>query len=368
MVKSVNEFVGKAVTRSPNSQFEMEDVTELVTKRKPSPKLLTSMFGGTFSDRFLQTSKFQYDEVTETLALPGGKAFDAHGPRLAKDVARMLAYNVGSFGLTYNTMPGDVANRRKPGGDQFLTTADVMSDLSLKAARAWDLFDELAIAKLITTDINVTRGAVEIPEYNFYNTTYGGARPAAINFDFANSTEDQVRDLVSIEQDEIDNEMEVIGGDSSDKVLICGKSIFSELASIEENASLARDLRSSLDLASMEIPKENLGGTSGGIFRYQNFFSERMGVWVIRYPASILGTKLIADDAAYMLPLGSSELFRRVYAPAQTEQYVNTTALPMYAEFEEHNRRGKTMATEKNVLFMSLAPKLIRTFTSTTFN
>ena len=140
-------------------------------------------------------------------------------------------------------------------------------------------------------------------------------------------------------------------------IILCGKSFFNKRLELEKQEAIAREIRQTLDLQSMAVPKSNFGARES--FAYQNFESFD-GALYIRYSASILGTKLIADDDAYLVPLGAQNFLARAYAPANTRQYVNTEAQSKYAWMEVHDRRGVTLAEESNVLFMNRLPELIR--------
>jgi len=118
-----------------------------------------------------------------------------------------------------------------------------------------------------------------------------------------------------------------------------------------------------LDLASMGVPESSFG-SGNGIFNYQ-FFDSHDGLRYIRYSASILGTKLIADADAYLIPLGAETFMKKVYAPAQTRQWVNTVAQSAYGWSKEDDRNGVTLWTEKNVLPITVNPQLIRALTTT---
>jgi hypothetical protein len=83
----------------------------------------------------------------------------------------------------------------------------------------------------------------------------------------------------------------------------------------------------------------------------------------IHYGANIQGTKLIADDNAYMVPIGAENFMKKIYAPAQTRTYANTSAQSLYAWVEEKERTGVTMYQESNFLPLNVNPQLIRHLT-----
>lgn len=362
-IKEIQELSGldKSLSTSIGNDFEMENLEfGLIERSESMPGLLTALFAGEAADVFLETNTIKYDDLAETLQLPSGKRFEEFGPRLTKDKARQLIYEVGSFGLTYNVAPKDYANKRQPGTQELMSEEYVMAQMLRKASKAWTLFDELAIAQLITTDTNITRGSSVIPSYNFYTDTQGGARPAAADMDLAGAVDHFA--LFGDQYDILQEELDKTGESMSMALVICGKNFYNARLEIEKQEGLAREVRGPLDLASMNVPRSNFGAGNGQ-FAYQ-YFDSHDGFRYIRYSASILGSKMIADEAAYIVPLGTENLFKMVHAPAQDRENVNTMARKSYAWTKVSNRTGIYVAEERNVLPMTIHPNLIRPLVS----
>ena len=108
----------------------------------------------------------------------------------------------------------------------------------------------------------------------------------------------------------------------------------------------------------MGVPADSFGA---GVFKYQNFESID-GIHYIKYAASIEGSKLIGDNDAYLIPVGT-DMMRKVLAPAQTRTYANSVAQELYGWSKEDERIGVTLAQESNVLFTLPRPRLIRALT-----
>ena len=353
----------KAVSHSQDNAFEMEDVSPLVQREQITPKLETALFGGTINSMFLETNTIKYDELQETAQIPAGKRFDAYGPRLNKDRPRQLIYEVGSFGITGNVKPGDRANRRVPGTQELMGQDYLIAKMANKANKSWVLFDELAVNQLLTTDTNITLGGPQ-PEYNYFVDIFGDTRANVIDgadtdgkISMRLGAETDHIELFTNQVDLLETDLEKTGNSAGTIVCLCGKNFFAQRLEIERQEGLARDLRTSLDMQSMGVPESSFGS---GRFNYQHFTSARDGIIYIRYAANILGTKLISDDDAYLVPVGAESFMKFAYAPAQTESYVNTVAQSAYAWQEQHERRGTTVASEKNVLPMYVNPQLTR--------
>lgn len=349
----------KATSPSQGSDFEMEDVSPLVTRTQVKPRLLTALLGGDINDIFLETNTIKYDELDDTTQLPGGKAFDAYGPDLQKDKPRQLIYEVGSFGLRSNVAPKDYANRRIPGTQELMDEAYLLGRMNMKAEDAWMLFEELSIAQLLTQDTNIVRGGPQ-PQYNYYTDILGTNRPAKISMQLASNSVDHFQ-LFAEQLDLLETDVEKTNNTMNMPIVICGKNFFNQRLEIEKQEGLARDIRGPLDLQSMAVPISNFG-SGNGLFQYQ-WFDSFDGLRYIRYSASILGTKLIGDNDAYMIPVGAETFMKKAFAPAQTRTYVNTVAQKRYAWTRESERTGVTMHQETNVLPMLVHPQLIRALT-----
>lgn len=348
----------KALSPAQGSDFEMEDVSPLVERTQVAPGLLTALFAGETNEIFLQTNTIKYDELEDSNQLPDGKAFDAYGPDIQKDKARQLIYEVGSFGIRANVAPSDYARKRIPGSTELMDEAYLLGRMNMKAEKSWMLFEELAFAQILTLDTNITRGGPQ-PVYNFFTDIIGSSRPAKISMDLAGSVDHF--QLFAEQLDLLETDVEKTMNSMSKAIVICGKDFFNTRLTIEKQEGLAREIRGSLDLQSMGVPTSNFG-SGNGKFNYQHFDSFD-GLTYVRYSASILGTKMIGDDDAYLVPVGAETFLKRAYAPAQTRTYVNTVAQKRYAWSKEHERNGVTMNQESNCLYMNANPQLIRALT-----
>ena len=344
--------------RSGTNSFEFIDITE-GTQRQAGVAvgLLTAMFKGGQTANFYNTDdKFVYDDMVHTRQQVAGKAYDGFGSDIQKDKARELMFRGGSFGFRYNVNPHDVKTKRKPFTNEKMKVEDHLMDLAAKADVMWADFEELSYAQLLTTDTNYIAGGTA-KVYDFHNEVEGSSRPAAAFMDLDTNT-----DIWLAEQAQLDKLQEACEKNRvsySTPVFLCGASYFDKRYALEMNEGIAREVRGPLDLASMAIPRDGFG-VEGGIFRRRFFESERTGAVFIRVSESILaGTPLIPTDKAFLVPVGTTELFARAFAPKTDMRYVNTTALDRYVGYEEHNDRGITVKEEQNVLYLNRRPACI---------
>ena len=353
------EEINKALSQAQGNSFQLEDISSIVQRTYLKPKLLTALLNPMANEEFEMSDTFKYDETFQTAQLPAGKAYQDHGPDLKKDRPQERKFSIPSFGIKYNVAPQDYMNRRKAGSvGELLTEADVVAQVAMKAEDSWSMFDELGLRELIVNDNNIVRGG-PFTQYDFYDDIVGGARPAATNMDLGAA----VDHIAAFRKQRklLQNELAKAGDSASRIVCICGDTFFNSRYEIEKQETIARDLRSAVDLVSQAVPTVDSGN-----FLY-DMFESHDGITYINYGSEIIaGTKLVGDDDAYLIPMGASNLIAVAYAPAQTRQYVNTQALQSYAWSTVDDRQGVTVFQEANKLFCSKNPRAIVHLTSTT--
>ena len=348
------ESISKAFDTIEGSGFQLEEITGIIERKAVKPGLLTALLGG--PDVPMTTDTYKFDDVTQTVVLPGGKSFTETGPDVGKDRANQRRVAIGSYGLRSNVAPGDYSGRRKPGTQDFLTEADVVAQMDEKIQIAWDLSEELQYASLLTTDTNLTFGG-PFTAIDWWDEIVDSpaTRPAAANMDLGTvGTSHEI--LFRRERLLGDQELAKAGGSASGWVVICTEEFFDARYELEKNETLARSLRFGVDLASNLMPELNMGG-----FKYATFDSFD-GLTYINYGSEIIsGQKLLPTaGTAFMVPVGATNLFTVGLAPAQTRSYVNTSALGMYAWSNVHERNGVTVFTERNALHTLMNPRVIR--------
>lgn len=349
----IESTVNKAVATIDGSSFQLEEVTEAVERNPVNPGLLTALLST--EEDFITTDSYRYDASENTATLPAGKSYSDVGPDIAKDKPFTKAFDVPSFGIRFNVLPADYANRRKKGTMEFLTEADVVSAMQVKADQAWDLHKELGLVTLLTTDTNIVMGG-PFTTYNFYTDIVGSPRPAAQSMQLNAAVEHEV--LFRKEVSLLSQDLAKAGGSSSLIYAICGDNFFNLRYNIQKNEGLAREIKFGPDLATQNI----LNIPSGG-YNYQ-YFDSNDGIRYVNYGAEIIaGEKLIADDDAYLVPTGGNGIMRPVFAPAQTRQHVNTQAQALYSWAGQDDRAGVVMNQESNVLYSSVDPRLVRHLT-----
>lgn len=353
------EDVVKEMSVVQGAPWSYQDVSEGTQKGPVIPKLLTALLST--KEETGMTQVFQYDATVDTAQLPSGKAYSMRGKDLPKDAAKMKYFSIPSFGLRANVAPHDYVNRRKPFSTELMDEGYLIAKMTEKVDKAYMLNDELAYAQLLTLDTNRVAGG-PFTVYNYYTDIMGTSRPAAANMDLDTSATDHTL-LFRNEKKELLTTLAHYGDSASKIIVICGDTFFNQRLDIEKKESFGRELRSQHDFASMEVLMSSFGS---GAFQYDWFSGDTDGLIYINYGAEIItGTKLIADTAGYMIPVGVGNFMGITYAPAQTRTYANTEALKRYSWAKEDEFQGWTMFSEENKLFWNKKPDLVRVLVNT---
>jgi hypothetical protein len=90
------------------------------------------------------------------------------------------------------------------------------------------------------------------------------------------------------------------------------------------------------------------------------------GVTWVEYRGTIGGTRFIATNKAYLIPMGVPDLFKTLYAPAPYMESVNTMGLPFYAKRELMDfDLGIQVQVQSNPLHICTRPDAILELTAT---
>lgn len=353
--------ISKELSIVQGNAFEYQDVSEATQRGQITPKLLTALFGGSANETTLMTTSFEFDQISNTQQLPSGKRYDQKGPvDIPKDSATNKYYGVPSFGWRFNVLPKDWAGRRIPGTNQLMDEAYVVSQMSKKADIGWMLHNEIGFGTLLTSDTNIVSGG-PFTQYNYYTDLIGTSRSSAVSMELDNSSADHAA-LAREQKKLLLTTLGQYGDTYSNIIVICGNTFFEQRMDVEINESFNREIRSSLDLGSMEVDTSDWGSST---FKYDYFVGNKDGLTYINYGAGITGSAIIGDTAAYMVPVGVPNFMGIAYAPAQTRSYANTEAQKRYSWTKVDEFTGVTMFQEENKLFWCKKPDLIRVLSNT---
>lgn len=325
--------------------------------------ILVPQIGTTILNPSINTHRgrsFIYDELTETGALPNGKLYNQKGDIMQKGSYKQHVWAIPSYGLTYAIHCADYAEKRKPGTtDQFMDFEFLNVREEMRAQQAFDLLNELNLMSVVTTDTpNFLDGGAITPP-NYYTEIVGTSRPAATSVAFSGAI-DTLPEYVSLIEDNIDELAEIAAEKRrsvNQWVMLCGKNYFNAVRNLEAQVDLARE-KIGTDLAQEGVPV--MSDANYGNVRW---IRGTDGVLYIKYDASIIGTRLIGANDAYLIPQGVQNMFSIELAPALTLDTVNKEAQAMYM-WSEESRREAAFEFESNRLYVNRLPQLIRKFTA----
>lgn len=346
--------IKKELVRSQSNGHQLMDQHDLVNMPNLScPQLLTVLMGGggINNRRYGTTSAFQYDEKDFTPVAVTSKRYDERGNDVPKDLPKTRFYEIPSKGVRVNAAPTDYDGRRKPGTNELLTEADVLADLAQKVMKGFDIETELEYGQILTLGTNrVTIGT----SYDFSLDITGDSRAAAATINFASVDYDpaiKVRGYVN----EIKARASAYGLSVERCIVIAGDDFFDAAYEHEKLVTIARELRSNIDLASQALPQ--LRASS---YLYDNFSSPTTGVQYIRYGASFFGTQVVDHAEAFVIPiLMDAPLVVDAFAPAKVQGIVNTQAREMYSWFYSNPFEGVVGMYESNRITILPRPDLI---------
>ena len=345
--------ISKQLAAASSNGWNLQEMHEAIPSgdfRKP--RLLTYLMGGLTSTAYSQTPVFQFDITQYTPQLVSGKAYDERGNVVTKDKSTTKYYQIPSKGIRTIVKPADVQSRRKAGTMELMSVEELNAEQVAKAIEAFDIERELEYAQLLTAGTNRVAGG-PFTSYNFHLDILGTARPSATPVDFTAATDP--RDVIAGEVEKLQDKAAKYGLTVSNVVAICGKGFFDDALAAERMENFGRELRSAVDLASMGVPT-----LAQDNFYYKNFDSNVAGVTFVKYTASVAGTKMVADDKAYLIPvLSGVSLVKEVYAPAETLTDVNKPARELYSWMHSDNFVGIANFFEQNKLSMLPRPDLI---------
>lgn len=342
----------------PGTGFELQNMVPEMTEYRGflNPKTITNLLNPSFVP--MNDNTFFYDEMVSTAVMPNGKRYDDKGKIMGKDRPKQHRFGIPSSGLQYVVKNRDVKNKRIPGTQDMMTHEYLIAREQVKVMGAYDLYNEYNLAKVLTTDVmDPLDGGQFFTPPNYYTDIVGTTRPAATLTNLAGTDLSTYRSLIEDKKDAITEEAARHNRSISGWVMICGKDYFNGVRTLEEQDNLAREIRG------IDLIQEETQVLSDGTFANIRFLDGSDGVRYIKYSASILtGEKLIADDKAYLVPTGVSDLFYVGLAPTDNDPELCTQEGRTMYMWSEQNRQGYHFEVESNRLYGCKLPQLIGHF------
>lgn len=296
---------------------------------------------GLFMSEPVSTRTVIIDKIENTLSILPEVAIGAPATVANNEALSSLPLIVPHIPHNDYLLPTDVQDRRRPGDTGPDTVerkrATKLEHIRRKHALTLEFLRIGAIKGLIVGGSGNTL-------YNLY--TEFGYTQFSVNCQLATAATNVKGKIFDALRHIDDNTFN--GGVSSGYYCLCSASFFDALISHPTVAAAYQYYSSSQDYLRNDIRRN---------FNYNGVIFEEY-----RATATVAGTptKFIADNEAYIFPLGVSDLFVNYYAPANHFDYVNTPGLPVYTwEYRAETGKRIEFISESNPLPICRRPQAV---------
>lgn len=327
-----------AVTRK--SEVEILDFTTEINKIPRQPTLFDQILN--IGDEAISTTTVQVDVVQRNLAQMVASRRGGERTNIAAASYITKSFVPAFFTLDGVIRPTDVQNLRQAGTANDLETVDnvrmkIMEDLR----RYHGALRQKAIAEAIKGASYV--GNDLYTAYDYY--TEFGVTKKTITWDWTSATLDPIAKAEEAWQYVIDNAQDAAG--SYELVCLCGKNFFSQLL---QNPVFREAYQFYMNGAE-PLRTRSGGGSivrqfSYGNVTYYDMSSQKIG-----------GTPLIADGAAYFLPVGIPDMFTIYHAPGDLIDSANQPGQELYM-VEKRDYRSVKIESETSLICVNKRPEL----------
>lgn len=336
-----------ATVRSFEKPFELVDYTQELLLVPNQWGLINEL--GLFRNESVSQHSVTIESSQGTLGLVTDQVRGARNSVNKDDTRNLRSFAIPHFPLDDGVKPEDIQGKRAYGSaDQAETEAAVIARKLERIRKSHAATLEAARAYALTT------GAIYAPNGtvagNFY-TDFGVSRKE-IDFVLGTTTTeltDKAEEGIAHIQDNIQS-----GETVTDMVAICSPAFFGKLI---KHASVKEAYKY---YTSTQEPLRNRLGS--GVYR--RFVHG--GITYIEYRGSYNGTALITAGDAYLVPMGTSDMFMTYFSPANKFSHVNTLGEEAYAfTYRDPKDEQIQIQTESNFLNLVRRPQaLVRLYTS----
>ncbi len=311
---------------------------------------------GLFDHESVATNTVTFEQINQSIGLIGDQPRGARN-NVSKDYQRLIrSYPVPHFPLDDAIKPEDIQGKSAYGGagagvPEVLDQVRARKLERIRRSHAQTL--ETARVKLLTTgDIYAPNGTVA---GNFY-TDFSVSRKE-VDFDLDTSTTEvllKVEEVVAHIQDNLKS-----GETVNEVVALCSPEFFSKLIthpSVKTAYQYYVSTQEPLRRGGREL------GAAGGLDR--EFICGAIRFMEYRGFAPD-GTRFIPANDAYFVPMGTTEIFKTYFGPANRFEFTNTLGLEAYV-FEYRNQTDTEILLQSESNFLNIVRRpdvLVRGFT-----
>lgn len=330
------------ITRSYSNAFEVVDYTQELQIIPNSWTLLNDV--GLFNSESLSTYTATFEEVNKTFGLIADQYRGAKPQANSDDVRKIRSYFVPHFPIVDAVKPEDIQGKRAYGStDAAETEAAVIARKMERIAKSFDVTLEVARFKTLTSlDIYAPNGTVA---GNF--ATDFGVTQKVVDFNLDVSTTDVAGACEQVIAHMQDN---ALSGDVITSVVAyCSPEFFAALISHAKIAQAYQYYSST---------QEPLRQRVGGSGLYREFVYG--GIRFVEVRTVLAGQRLVPVDQAIFVPVGTTEVFKTYYAPANKMDFVNTMAEQRYMwTYRDPKGEGVEIEAQTNFINVIRKPQLV---------
>lgn len=297
---------------------------------------------GLFPISGIATRTFLVDEQDGALSILRAYPVGAPAPYPRDDSRRVRSFVIPHFPIDDVVKPEEIAGIRSFGGSQLETIANRMNEKLQRHRNHHDQTLEYLRVGALKGIVMDGTGQVLLNLFTEYGITQ-----TTINFPFS-VVGTNVRELAML----IMRTME----DNLQGEIMSGVRV---LVSPEFMNALTRHSSVEAAYANHQGAQQMMGGDLRAGFTFGGItFEEYRGVG--SPPGGGTPIRFIPASEGYAFPLGTSNSFRTIAAPADFNETVNTIGIPYYAKAAERiMQRGYDLHSQSNVLPICLRPKLL---------
>jgi len=332
--------------RSYDKPFEVVDLTEELNIIPNTWGLINEL--GIFNPEPVTQHTVVVEAVSGTLSVIPDR-IRGEKNNVNKDDNRVIySFPIPHFPLDDQLTPQDLQGKRAYGSDTADVAAEVIARKLVRIRRNHSITMEAARAYAITT------GAIYAPNGTVadnYYTTFGITR-TTVDFVLGTATTDivgKVEATIAAIQDNIQS-----GEVVNEVFVLCSPTFFSALINHPKVIDAYKYYTST-----QQPQRDRLGS---GLYR--KFY--HCGATFIEYRGSYNGTALIPAGDAYAIPMGTMDVFKTYFSPANKMALVNTLGQEAYVfQYNDTRDEGILLQSESNHLHLVRRPgAIIRLFSS----
>lgn len=334
------------IVRSFENAFQVTDLTQELNMIPNQWGLLQEL--GLFTSEGVTQHSITVEQTNGTLGLVVDQPRGARNNVNKQDTRLLRSFAIPHFPLDDEISPSDIQGKRAYGSDAAETEAQVTARKMMRIRRNHAATLEAARHFAITTGgIYAPNGTV----VGNYYTEFGITRKE-VDFALSTSTTNVIEkgeEIIAHIQDNILSG-EVVSG----VVAICSPQYFAKLI---KQAGVVDAYR--YYTSTQQPNRDRLGS---GLYRT----FEHGGIRYIENRTSYNGTQLVPAGDAYFVPVGTEDVFKTYFSPANKFSHVNTIGEEAYMfTYRDQKDSQITVETESNFLNLIRRPAaVVRGYTS----